>query len=395
MKILYIHQYFRTPAQGGALRSYYLSQALVAAGYEVELITAHNGARYYQERVAGVLVHYLPVAYTNNFSFGQRIQSFLSFTWRSLYLAFGIKDISLCYATSTPLTIGIIALLLKKLKQIPYYFEVRDLWPEAPIQLGFIQNTWVKKMLYKLEQTIYRQATKIIALSPGIAQGIKPFKAASAIALIPNMADCAFYKLTITQRTAFEEPFYIGYFGALGYANHLNFLLTAALACQEQQLSQVKFVIAGEGAEMEQLQQEANQLQLDNLTWLGKLNREETRICLTSAHATYTSFHAFPILQTNSPNKFFDSLAAGKLTIVNTRGWLQELVEKHHCGFYTNPERPDDFVQLLRPYLENPLRLVQAQQNARALAETQFSRQLLTRQFLSLFPAPTPVQQVT
>ena len=395
MKILYIHQYFRTPAQGGALRSYYLSQALVAAGYEVELITAYDGPNYYQERVAGVLVHYLPVAYANNFSFAQRIQSFLSFTWRSLYLTFHIKNISFCYATSTPLTVGIIALFLKKFKNIPYYFEVRDLWPEAPIQLGYIQNSLAKKILYALERTIYRQATKIIALSPGIAQGIKPFKPISAIAIIPNMADCAFYSLTISQRTAFEEPFYIGYFGALGYANRLSFLLAAALACQQQQLPQVKFIIAGEGAEMEQLQQEANKLQLHNLTWLGKLNREEIRICLASTHATYTSFHGFPILQTNSPNKFFDSLAAGKLTIVNTRGWLQELVEKHHCGFYTNPEQPNDFVQRLKPYLKDPLRLQQAQQNARTLAETQFSRQLLTKQFLSLFPAPTPIPPAT
>ena len=385
MKILYIHQYFRKPEQGGALRSYYLSKALVEAGYEVELITAYDGASYYQENVEGMLVHYLPVAYANNFSFARRIKSFLAFTWQSFQLAFQIKNISLCYATSTPLTVGLVPLLLKKFKQIPYFFEVRDLWPEAPIQLGYIQNTFIKKLLYTLERSIYRQANKVIALSPGIANGIKPHKPAADIAMIPNMADCVFYGLTGSERKESGDLFFIGYFGAMGVANHLDFLLAAAQACQQSNLPQVRFILAGDGSEAERLQTKAEQLQLRNVTWLGQLNREETRIYLTSVHATYTSFYTYPILQTNSPNKFFDSLAAGKLTIVNTRGWLQELVENHYCGFYAAPDRPEDFIQKLRPYIVELERLQQAQQRARNLAETQFSRQLLTSQFLSLF----------
>ncbi|PIQ19654.1 MAG: glycosyltransferase WbuB [Cytophagales bacterium CG18_big_fil_WC_8_21_14_2_50_42_9] len=393
MKILYIHQYFRKPEQGGALRSYYLSQALVAAGYEVELITAYNGPSYYQEKTDGILVHYLPVAYTNNFSFAHRIKAFLKFTWQSLQLAFRIKNISLCYATSTPLTVGLVPLVLKKFKQIPYFFEVRDLWPKAPIQLGYIQNSLVKKLLYSFECFLYRQADKVIALSPGIAQGIKPHKTAADIALIPNMADCDFYRFSAMPRRKFSEPFFIGYFGAMGVANHLDFLLAAAQACQLNNLPQVKFILAGEGAEAERLQAQAKQLQLRNITWLGPLNREETRICLSSVHATYTSFHTYPVLQTNSPNKFFDSLAAGKLTIVNTRGWLQELVQKHNCGFHADPNGPKDFIQQLKPYLENSEMLQQAQQQARNLAEKEFSRQLLPRRFLTLFPASAPARQ--
>ena len=390
MKILYIHQYFRRPEQGGALRSYYLSKALVDAGYTVELITAYDGPNYYQENIAGILVHYLPVAYANNFGFGRRIKAFLHFTWKSLGLAFRIKNISLCYATSTPITVGLVPLLLKTFKHIPYFFEVRDLWPAAPIQLGYIQNTLVKKLLYAFEQLIYRQAHKIIALSPGIAQGIERYKPLPAIAMIPNMADCDYYQFTASQRKKFKDLFYIGYFGAIGVANHLDFLLAMAQACQENNLPQVQFIIAGDGSAAAHLQAKAKQLRLRNITWLGQLNRDETRLCLSLVHATYTSFHTYPILQTNSPNKFFDSLAAGKLTIVNTCGWLQELVEKHNCGFYADPNKPEDFVQQLIPYLQSPERLQQAQQQARSLAETQFSRQVLTRQFLSLFPALAP-----
>jgi glycosyltransferase involved in cell wall biosynthesis len=127
-------------------------------------------------------------------------------------------------------------------------------------------------------------------------------------------------------------------------------------------------------------------LGLRNVSFLGYLNREQIRELLQTAHATYTCFDRHPILQTNSPNKFFDSLAAGKLTIVNTRGWLQELVEQHQCGFYADPCHPEAFIQQLQPYLNDTHRLLQAQQHARQLAEQQFSRRLITERFVRLFP---------
>jgi hypothetical protein len=61
MKILYLHQYFLTPEQGGAIRSYHLAKALVEAGHEVEMITAHNHPTYHFEIREGIKIHYLPV----------------------------------------------------------------------------------------------------------------------------------------------------------------------------------------------------------------------------------------------------------------------------------------------------------------------------------------------
>ncbi|MDB5263042.1 MAG: a-glycosyltransferase-related protein glycosyltransferase family 4 protein [Adhaeribacter sp.] len=388
MNILYIHQYFRQPAQGGALRSYYLAKALVEAGHAVTLITASDGPAYYQEKVAGIQVHYLPVAYDNSFSSLRRIFSFLSFTYRSLRLAWGFKNIQLCYATSTPLTVGLVALVLKKLKNIPYYFEVRDLWPEAPIQLGYIRPRWLQRLLYAFEHYLYRQADKIIALSPGIMAGITPHKPAAAISLLPNIADCTFYTPGSPARHNFDDPFYICYTGTLGRANRLAFLLAAAGACQAEALQQVKFMVSGTGAEAAALQQLANELGLKNITWTGPLNRNQVRQYLSRAHATYTSFDTQPVLETNSPNKFFDSLAAGKLTLVNTKGWLQHLVETHACGFYADPEKPQEFVQKLRPYLQNQALLLSAQQQARNLAESTFSREKITQAFVQIFRKP-------
>ncbi len=54
MKIIYLHQYFLTPEQGGAIRSYHLAKAMVEAGHEVEMITSHNHSHYHYENIEGI-----------------------------------------------------------------------------------------------------------------------------------------------------------------------------------------------------------------------------------------------------------------------------------------------------------------------------------------------------
>ncbi|MFC5270564.1 glycosyltransferase family 4 protein [Adhaeribacter terreus] len=385
MRILYLHQYFRKPSEGGALRSYYLSSALAKAGHEVELITAYNGKTYKTETIAGVNVHYLPVAYDNRFGFPARIKAFLKFSWQSTRLAFKLENIDVCFATSTPLTIGIPALLLKKFRGTPYIFEVRDLWPEAPVQLGYIRNELLKTVLFWFEKLLYRNAAKIVALSPGMVAGVKKYKLPVPVFLIPNIADCQFFQPVFTEKISTLEPFIISYLGTLGRANRVDFLLDIARICQEKNLQQVKFIIAGSGAESRHLKQKAQKLNLHNVEFAGHFNRKQVQKLLNRSAATYTSFDKIPVLQTNSPNKFFDSLAAGKLCLVNTNGWLQDLVEKNNCGFYADPHQPAVFVQKLLPFLTDATFLKTCQQNARNLAEQEFSREKLSRQFVSLF----------
>lgn len=54
MKLIYIHQYFKTPEEGGAVRSYHLAKGLVEAGIQVELITSGNQKSYDQRWISGI-----------------------------------------------------------------------------------------------------------------------------------------------------------------------------------------------------------------------------------------------------------------------------------------------------------------------------------------------------
>ena len=143
MKILYIHQYFRTPYEPGGTRSYWISQELIKNGHEVTMLTTTErtmASRVERETIDGINVIYINIPYNNSMSVFDRMMAFLRFMMKSLRLAWAEKNVDLVLATSTPLTVGFPALVLKRFKKIPFVFEVRDLWPEVPIQMGALKT---------------------------------------------------------------------------------------------------------------------------------------------------------------------------------------------------------------------------------------------------------------
>jgi len=378
MKVLYIHQYFKTPEEGGAIRSYYLAKGMVDHGIEVELITSHNKKKAEIRNIDGIKVHYLPVYYDATLGFFGRVYSFFKFMRMVRRYAHNIKNIDVCYATSTPLTIGVSAMNIKRDLKVPYLFEVRDLWPDAPVQMGVIKNKWLKKYLKYLEAKVYKNANKIVALSPGIRDEIVQTNNNIEVALIPNMADVDFFqkenKLPELENTfGVKNKFVVSYFGAIGKANHLEYLLAAANACLKKQLP-VKFLIIGVGAELEKLKYLVRHFDLSNVEFISFQNKFNLHRVLNITDAAYVSFANKPILETNSPNKFFDALASGKLIITNTKGWVKDICEKNVCGFYADPERPDSFASSIKKFIDDPEILETFQTNARAVGESEFSK---------------------
>ncbi len=97
-------------------------------------------------------------------------------------------------------------------------------------------------------------------------------------------------------------------------------------------------------------------------------------------------FLNIPVLETGSPNKFFDGLAAGKMVILNFNGWIADLVEKNECGFTYDPTNPSDFVERIKLYL-NPDRLMKSQKNAKKLA-AQFEKSHLIEKLNEILSTP-------
>lgn len=253
MKIQFIHQFFKTPKEPGSTRSYWLSQALIKKGFNVTMFTSDTtgSQKKLLRRVVidKINVIYIKNFYSNDMGIIARFISFLKFMIFSTFFALKEKRIDLVFSTSTPLTIGFPALKLRWIKRKKFIFEVRDLWPEVPIQMGGLNNKLLQKNAIWLERTIYRKAEQIIALSPGIRQGVlKHGIAEEKVAMVPNMAKInKFFPRVANIKIANKfginnKKFKLIHFGAMGIASGLEYIIEATKILKRPSVKKMKLL---------------------------------------------------------------------------------------------------------------------------------------------------------
>src|SRR5690606_1204549 len=390
MKILYIHQYFLTPQEPGGTRSYWIAQELIKNGHQVTMLT--SSTKFQEEiknvNIDGINVIYIKEDYDQNMSVARRLKAFVNFMYKASRIGVQQKNIDLVIATSTPLTIGVPALVIKWLKKTPYVFEVRDLWPEVPIQMGAFKNPLIINLLRWFEKTIYRNAEHVIALSPGMQDGVVKYIPKEKTSMIPNMAKMdefwpreKNYELMRVLGLK-NDSFKIIHFGSLGLANGAHTIIESAKLMKE--VCDVEFLFVGGGSTEKDLICEVDKHQLTNVKFLGKFPMKEVSEIVNFCDVSIVSFLDLPILYTNSPNKLFDSLSAGKPIIVNSAGWTKDMVEQHQCGFYVNPNNPEDLVERILYLKEHPKVVEEMGKQSRHLAETIYDKSILCKEFVEV-----------
>jgi len=206
--------------------------------------------------------------YSNNDSFLKRTWTFLRFAVQSSILAL-TYDYDLLFATSTPLTAGIPGIVGHLLRRKPFVFEVRDLWPELPREMGVVTNRFILKAMDLLEWFSYHSANTCIGLSPGIVEGIKRRGIDSKkVTMIPNGCDLYLFdskKVAPVRPDGVKEDDFTAIFtGAHGIANGLDAVLDAALELKRRGNKDIKLVFIGDGKLKPELKQRAELEQLDN-----------------------------------------------------------------------------------------------------------------------------------
>jgi len=298
-------------------------------------------------------------------SYPRRMLAFARFALSASLQALRGPRPDVVYATSPPLTMALPALVAAARWRAPLVFEVRDLWPEAPIQMGALRNRLAQRLARAVERFVYSRSTRLIALSPGIRAALPQDK----VELVPNSAD-----LDLFDPSPEGGPFLVSYFGAMGEANDLTAVVEAA-----RLLPEVRFVLMGDGKRRAALERSAPA----NVEFRRGTKADVARLAAQSA-ACLTLFKDVPVLATNSPNKLFDTFAAGRPAIVNMDGWMRELVESNEAGLYVRAGDERDLAEKVAWLRDNPDEAARMGRNARALAERQFSRDELASRALAV-----------
>jgi len=396
MHILYIHQYFATPKGSTGTRSYEFARRWVKAGHKVTVITGYydigglepGKGLIRKQRVEGINVIIVGTSYSNKQSYLRRIASFVCFIFLSIYAGLKTKKTDVIYATSTPLTVGIPAIVLKWLKRVPFVFEVRDQWPEIPIEMGIMKNKVMINLLLWLERAIYKHSVAIIALSPGMADGARSvLKTEKPIHIIPNSCDTELFRLDIDgsiirKQYSWGDRLVLLHAGAMGRANGLMFVADAAEKLKDK--PDIHFVLVGDGSEKKALVGRVEQLGLSNIEILDSRSKVELVKIIAACDISMVIFANYPILEHNSANKFFDSLSAGKPVLLNYSGWQREVLEENEAGSGCELCNLDEFVENVLYLNSHPGQIEQMGQNARRIAIGKFNRDKLANQALEV-----------
>lgn len=388
MRILYLHQFFTTREGTGGTRSYEFARHLVRRGHEVTILTAARGAQPRRRDLEGIEVVEVGGASSDYVSatgksYPARIAGFARFAAGAAVASVRARRPDVVFATSPPLTIGLPGMVAARRHRVPLVFEVRDLWPEAPIQMGALPNPWAQRAAKRLERGVLGAAQEVVALSPGmrdgvIAAGVEPER----VTLIPNASDLDLFSPDldpgdIRARLGIDGAFVCSYFGTMGEANDLTQVLEAAVILRERGEHGVVFVLQGDGKRRVALEAYARMRALDNVVLLPSADKMAAARLAAASDACMTIFKDVPILATNSPNKLFDTFAAGRPAIVNTTGWQRDLVEDNRAGVAARPGDPAHLADQVLWLRDHPAEVAEFGRNARRLAETRFDRREL------------------
>jgi len=400
VRVLYLHQYFVTRSGLTGTRSYEFARSLVRQGHQVTMIcsgrhsvenwTIPAGRDFTELDIEGIQVVPIDAAFNNSIqgtamSGVQRMREFLRFADLAVRVGKQFPRPDVVYATSTPLTIGLAGMKLGKQFGVPFVFEVRDVWPLALINCGALKNPLVIWWLRRMERKIYRAAAHIVALSPGMKEGVLQSGVVrdEDVTVITNGCDLDLFRPDLDGRSTRErlglgDHFVVTYFGAMGLANGLEYVVEAARILQDRGDDHVRFVLHGDGGRRTHLESMVSQYGLRNVVFSRPVpDKAAVAELVAASNVCMTIYAATNKEQSWSPNKMFDALAGGRPVLINVPGWLGQLVEQNRCGHFVDPARPEVLAETIRKLAHAPAIREEMGRNARILAEREFARKIL------------------
>jgi len=397
MNILYIHQYFKTPKEPGSTRSYWLAKELVKNGHSVTILTSSSifESRIHNINIDGINVIYIRGAYGQNMSFYRRSMAFINFMLKVTRVVLKNNNIDLVIATSTPLTIGIPALIKKWFHKTPFIFEVRDVWPEAVVAIGAIKNRFVISFLYYLEKIIYKNSSAIIPLSSGMKKSIinRYHNLKMPIVTIPNIAEINQFEINkektqggyLRSKIGFLPRFSILYAGTFGEVNGINYLINLAKETYKLDKTLV-FILIGGGSLKKEVIKKAKEFEIlnRNVFIFDSIPKEDIPVLYNEV--SMGSSFVIPIkeLWLNSANKFFDTLASGKPVLINYGGWQKKVIEENNVGYVLPIETNNESVFKFVEYTKNTDLVSVQQEKALILAKKEYSLEVAVEKYLKI-----------
>lgn len=258
-------------------------------------------------------------------------------------------DLILVHETSS-VTVGIPAVLIKKIQKTPLYFWVLDLWPESLQAAGGVNNKYVLGTFASITKWIYRNSTKILMSSKSFEQSIvKKGNFAKKLVYFPNWADEAFKGQGGTPYKLPELPdgFKVMFAGNMGEAQDFDHIMEAALQLNAEK--NIHFILVGDGRKRGWVEQFIAEHKLQNTVhWVGRHPLETMPLFFEQADMMLVSLKDNLVFKLTAPAKLQAYMSAAKPIIAMINGEASRIVKEANCGFTTSAGNAQGLAELIR-----------------------------------------------
>jgi glycosyltransferase involved in cell wall biosynthesis len=294
-----------------------------------------------------------------------------------------LGKVDVVIASSPTLFSALSALIIARLKRVPFVIEVRDLWPEAIVDLGLMRPGLLVRALQALARFLYAQAARVVVVTESFAdrlaaQGVPRQK----LEVIPNGADTRFFSPSSDApppANGKSDRFVVAYIGSHGLSHGLDVVLDAAAAQPD-----VTYLLVGDGADRDRLVAERDRRQLTNVVMRPSVEKAAVPGLYSAADACLVPLRDVPLFESFVPSKLFEVLAAGRPVIGAVRGEAREILSRSGGALLIEPQRGDQLAEAVDRLRSDPALRATLARNGRAFAEQHYDRDALAARYLEL-----------
>jgi len=394
---LILTQYYPPEIGAPQIRLRSVARILRRCGIKVAVLTAlpnypagkvfpgYSGRWQSHEEIDGIPIKRTWVYAGTGKSARVRLANYLSFTFTALLAALTGPRPDVMFVESQPLSLGLVAILMKWFRGVPYIYNVPDLQIDVAQQLGFMRNRGMLRLALELENLFLRRSWKISTVT---RRFIEHFEnrglPRNQITFLPNGADTEFLKpqppsRELLDRWGLYNKKVFLYVGTHAYYHGLDTLIEAATLLRDQ--PGIAFLMIGDGPERARLQLMCRDRGLTNVIF-GQSPYEEMDQLYSIAYASIATLRKLDVAKGMRLSKIFPSLSCGVPVIYSGVGEAAQLLETNECGVVVEPEDPASLAQAILSLASDQIMRYKMGRAGRALVEREYSWSTIVERWL-------------
>lgn len=321
------------------------------------------------------------------------------FYWHIVAIFLGVfilKKADIILSPSPPLTIGLVSLIIGKIRGSKVIYNVQEVYPDLIINQGGVKNKWLILILKKMEKAIYNYSDSVTTIHRNFYNSIlERFNDKSKLIIIPNFVSTDLYfPMKVSEiginKSLFninEKVLKVMYAGNIGIAQDWESLIK--LANLTSHLA-IEYYVIGEGAKKNKLKENIIKYQLNNIKLIEYQDRNQMCQLINFADLHFI-FMDFSMAKEGFPSKIFTIMACGKPILISSPkdSPIIDFLQDKNCSFnFSNPDMEENSKQMANTLSDisfDKTRLEAMGSSGLKIIQEKYTKEYISNQYMQLF----------